>query len=108
MDRDRDRPLPDDYDPYRDEDDDMRQTDGGNPWVIGGLALNIVATIVGVAWIQGKNDQRMTTVEREVVELKAKSSKDAAQDIQIAVITTQLSIISTGVSEIKANLEKGK
>ena len=86
----------------------MRLTEGRDPVALAGIALAIVVNLVGLAWIAGKFDQRMTTAERDITELKSKGSKDSAQDIQIAVITTQLSLISQGVTEIKTNLEKRK
>lgn len=100
-----DKPPPDDFDPYGDR-DEMRLTEGRDPVAIAGIALAIVVNIVGLAWIAGKFDQRMTTAERDITELKAKSSKDSAQDVQIAVITTQLAIISSGVTEIRTKLEE--
>jgi hypothetical protein len=102
-----DRQTPDDFNPYGDP-DDMRQSDARDPWTIGAVVLNVIATIVAYAMLQGRNEQRDETQERDIAELKAKSSKDAAQDIQIAVITTQLAIINTGVTEIKSSLEQRK
>lgn len=102
-----DKPPPVDFDPYRD-DNSMKLTEGRDPIALAGIALAIIVNLVGMAWIAGKFDQRMTTAERDISELKAKSSKDSAQDIQIAVITTQLAIINQGVSEIKTKLEASK
>lgn len=98
-----DAPLPDDFDPYgRDE---MNIRDGRDPWTIGAVLLNILATLCGVAWVSGKTDQRMQTAERDITELKAKSDKDGQQDVQIATISVQLATISAGVGEIRAKLE---
>jgi hypothetical protein len=99
-----DKPLPPNFDPY--EKDGMRQTDGRDPWTVGAVLLNILATLAGVAWVSGKNDQRMQTAERDITELKAKADKDGQQDVQIATISVQLSTISSGVGEIKAKLER--
>lgn len=98
-----DKPLPEDFDPYEDK---MRIAENRDPWTIGAVIISIVVQLVGWAWVGGKFDQRMANVESEVTELKAKSTKDSVQDIQIAVITTQLATISTGVTEIKSRLER--
>lgn len=87
-------------------DDDMKITEGRDPWAIGGIVLSIIVQIAGLSWIAGKFDQRMLNMEKEVAELKQKSGKDAEQDVQIAVIGAQLSTISTNVGEIKARLEQ--
>lgn len=84
----------------------MRITEGRDPVAWAGIAITIAVNLIGLAWIAGKFDARMTTAERDITELKAKATKDSAQDIQIAVITTQLATISTGVGEIKARLER--
>jgi hypothetical protein len=102
-----DAPPPDDFDPYRD-DDAMKLIEGRDPIALIGIALAIVVNIAGLSYIGGKFDHRMTTAERDIAELKAKGTKDAAQDIQIAVISTQLTLINSGVSEIKASLEGRK
>lgn len=79
-----------------------------DPWTIGAVLLNIMATLCGVAWVNGKQDQRMATAERDISVLQAKADKDGQQDVQIATISTQLSAISVGVGEIKAKLEATK
>lgn len=83
--------------------DDMTKRD---PWTIAALVLNIIVTVCSVAWLQGKNDQRVTTVERDIAELRSGEGKDAEQDVKIAVISTQLASISSNLGEIKATLEK--
>lgn len=101
-----DTPLPDDFDPYGRG--DMKIVEGRDPWTIGAVLLNILATLCGVAWVSGQTDQRMTTAERDITELKAKADKDGQQDVQIATISTQLANINQGVGEIKAKLEQVK
>jgi hypothetical protein len=101
-----DAPPPSDFDPYEDSCDDMNIREGRDPWTVGTVVLGIVINIGSLAWVGGKFDQRVTTVEADVTDLKAKATKDAAQDIQIAVIATQLTTISAGVGEIKAKLER--
>lgn len=100
-----DAPPPSDFDPYKDSDDEMniRERD---PWTIGALVFSIFVQISGWAYYGGKFDQRVTNAEGEITELKAKATKDAAQDVQIAVIGVQLATISTGVGEIKTKLER--
>lgn len=92
----------------RGEDGEMKMTDGRDPWTIGAVLLNILATICGVAWVSGNNDQRLATAERDIGELRAKADKDGQQDVQIATISVQLATISAGVGEIRAKLERPK
>lgn len=85
----------------------MRITGSGRDpiaWV--GIGVAIIGNLIGLAWIGGKFDQRMSTAEREIAELRAKGTKDAEQDVQIAVISAQLATINAGVGEIKAKLER--
>lgn len=101
-----DSPPPSDFDPYKDSCDDMNIREGRDPLVIGSVVLGILINIGTLAWFGGKFDQRVTNVEAEVGDLKTKATKDAAQDVQIAVIGVQLTTISAGVGEIKAKLER--
>jgi hypothetical protein len=101
-----DPPPPDDFDPYEDCPDDMNIREGRDPLTVGTVILGIVLNIGSLAWVGGKFDQRLTTTEADVLDLKAKATKDAAQDVQIAVIGVQLTTISAGVGEIKAKLER--
>lgn len=101
-----DPPPPDDFDPYEDFCDDMNIREGRDPLTVGTVILGIVINIGSLAWVGGKFDQRVTTVEADVLDLKAKATKDAAQDVQIAVIGVQLTTISTNIGDIKAKLER--
>jgi hypothetical protein len=87
---------------------EMKMGDGRDPWTIGAVLLNILATICGVAWVSGKTDQRLATAERDIQVLQAKADKDGQQDVQIATIAVQLTAISSGVAEIKTKLESTK
>src|SRR5678815_6122403 len=87
---------------------EMKMGEGRDPWVIGAVLLNILATVCGVAWVSGKTDQRLNTAERDISILQAKADRDGQQDVQIATITVQLAAISAGVGEIKAKLEASK
>lgn len=77
-----------------------------DPLTVLAVVVGIVINIGSLAWFGGKVDQRVSNVENEVTDLKAKATKDAAQDVQIAVIGVQLATISTGVGEIKTKLER--
>ena len=90
----------------RGDDGEMKMTEGRDPWTIGAVLLNILATICGVAWVNGQTAQRLVTVERDISELRAKAEKDGQQDVQIATISVQLATISSGVGEIRAKLER--
>lgn len=100
-----DKPLPDDFNPYG---DDMRITEGRDPVALVGIGVTILVNLAGMAWIAGKFDERMATAERDITELKAKSSVDAKQDTQIAVITTELTNISKTLGKIEGKLEARK
>ena len=76
-----------------------------DPWTIGAVLLNILIIIASLAWVNGKLDQRMSTAERDITELKVKSSKDSEQDVKIAVIASQLSDISSKIAEVNGKLE---
>lgn len=102
-----DAPPPDDFDPYKDSPDDMNIGER-DPWTIGSIVLGILINVGSLAWFGGKFDQRVTNVEADVDELKNKATKDAAQDVQLAVIGVQLTTISTGVGEIRARLDQRK
>lgn len=102
-----DKQLPDDYDPYEDR-GDMRITEGRDPVALVGIGVTILINLAGLAWIGGKFDQRISTAERDITELKAKSSKDGEQDVKLATISTQLANIQEGVGEIKGKLEARK
>lgn len=79
---------------------------GRDPLTVGAVIIGIIINIGSLAWFGGKVDQRVSNVESDVTDLKAKATKDAAQDVQIAVIGVQLATISTGVGEIKTKLER--
>lgn len=102
-----DKPLPDDFDPYEDQ-DDMRITEGRDPVALIGIGLTILVNLAGMAWLGGKFESRMSTAERDITELRAKSSKDGEQDVKIAIISTQLSEISTKIGEVSGKLEARK
>lgn len=102
-----DRPLPDDFDPYDDR-GDMRISEGRDPVALVGIGITILVNIGGIAWIAGKFESRMSTAERDITELKAKSTVDGKQDTQIAVITTELSSISKTLGKIEGKLESRK
>lgn len=99
--------LPDDFDPYEDL-DDMRLTEGRDPVALVGIGVTILVNLAGMAWIAGKFESRMSTAERDITELRMKASKDSEQDVKIAVISTQLSDISTKIGEINGKLESRK
>jgi len=84
----------------------MKILEGRDPWAMIAVAVSIVINLLGIAWIQGRNDERQSNVERRVTTLEATAEKDATQDVQIATITAQLANIQTGVGEIKAKLER--
>lgn len=75
---------------------------------LAGIALTILVNLAGMAWIAGKFDQRMSTAERDITELKAKSTVDSQQDVKIAVISTQLANISAQIGEVNGKLEARK
>lgn len=99
-----DKQLPDDFDPYRDR-GDMRISEGRDPVALVGIGITILVNLAGLAWIAGKFESRMSTAERDITELKAKSTKDGEQDVKLATISTQLANIQEGVGEIKGKLE---
>lgn len=86
----------------------MRITQGRDPIALAGIALTILVNLAGMAWIAGKFDQRMSTAERDINELKAKSTTDGQQDVKIAVISTQLANISAQIGEVNGKLEARK
>src|SRR5689334_2543524 len=87
---------------------DMRISEGRDHVALAGIGITIIVNLAGLAWLGGKFDQRMATVERDVTELKLKASKDADQDTQIAVITTELTNISKTLGKIEGKLEARK
>lgn len=98
-----------DSDDYADElRGDMRITEGRDPMTLVGIGLTILVNLAGMAWIAGKFDQRMSTAERDITELKAKSTTDSQQDVKIAVISTQLANISAQIGEVNGKLESRK
>lgn len=84
----------------------MKITEGRDPWAMIAVAVSIIINLLGIAWIAGKFDARMSTAERDIAKLEQKAAKDAEQDVQLAVISTQLASISTSVGEINAKLER--
>jgi hypothetical protein len=100
-----DKQLPEDFDPYGDR-GGMRLTEGRDPWAMVAVAISIIVNFGGIAWLAGKFDQRQENTEARVTKLEAKAEKDAEQDVKIAVISSQLATISSGVGEIKAKLER--
>lgn len=86
----------------------MNLTEGRDPWAMIAVAVGIIINLLGIAWMGGKFDARMTAIETTVTKLESKADKDSQQDVQLATITVQLSNIQTGVGEIKAKLERGK
>lgn len=99
-----DKPLPDDFD--AELRGDMRLTEGRDPWAMIAVAVSVVINLLGIAWMAGKFDARMTNIEASVSKLEAKADKDSQQDVQIATITVQLANIQAGVGEIKTKLER--
>lgn len=102
-----DMQLSEDFDPYADQ-DDMRITEGRDPATLVGIGVTILVNLAGMAWLAGKFDQRMSTAERDISELKAKSAVDSKQDTQIAVITTELTNINKTLGKIEGKLEARK
>ena len=86
----------------------MRLTEGRDPVALAGIGVTILVNLAGMAWIAGKFDQRISTTERDITELRMKSSKDGEQDVKIAVISTQLSEISSKLGEVNGKLEARK
>lgn len=102
-----DQQLSEDFDPYKDQ-GDMRITEGRDPVAIAGIGITILVNLAGIAWIAGKFDARIETVERDISELKAKSTVDGKQDTQIAVITAELTNINKTLGKIEGKLEARK
>lgn len=102
-----DKPLPDDFDPYSDR-GDMRITEGRDPVALVGIGVTILINLAGMAWIAGKFEARMSTAERDISELRAKSAVDGKQDTQIAVITAELANINKSLGKIEGKLEARK
>lgn len=86
----------------------MRISEGRDPAALVGIAITILVNLAGMAWIAGKFDGRIETVERDITELKAKSAVDGQQDVKIAVISTQLANISAQIGEVNGKLEARK
>lgn len=101
-----DSPPPEDFDPYGRG--DMRISEGRDPVALVGIGITILVNLAGMAWIAGKFESRMSTAERDITELRAKSSKDGEQDVKIAIISTQLSEISAKIGEVNGKLEARK
>ncbi len=102
-----DKQLSEDFDPYMDQ-GDMRITEGRDPATLVGIGITILVNLAGMAWLAGKFDQRMSTAERDISELKAKSAVDGKQDTQIAVITAELTNINKTLGKIEGKLEARK
>jgi hypothetical protein len=102
-----DNPLPEDFDPYTDR-GDMRISEGRDPVALAGIGITILVNLAGLAWLGGKFDARMTAAERDISELKSKSTVDGKQDTQIAVITAELSNINKTLGKIEGKLEARK
>lgn len=83
---------------------DMRISEGRDPVALVGIGITILVNLAGMAWLGGKFDQRMSTAERDITELKLKSIKDSEQDVKIAVISTQLANISAQIGEVNGKL----
>jgi exosome complex RNA-binding protein Rrp4 len=101
-----DSPLPDEFDPYGRG--DMRISEGRDPLALAGIGITILVNLAGMAWIAGKFEARIETVERDISELKAKSTVDGKQDTQIAVITSELTNINKTLGKIEGKLEARK
>lgn len=86
----------------------MRISEGRDPVAWVAIGITLLFNLGGLAWIAGKFDQRMTTAERDITDLKAKSSVDSQQDVKIAVISTQLANISAQIGEVNGKLEARK
>lgn len=86
----------------------MRISEGRDPAAWVGIGITIIVNLAGMAWLGGKFDQRMSTAERDIAELKAKSTVDGQQDVKIAVISTQLANISAQIGEVNGKLEARK
>lgn len=87
---------------------DMRISEGRDPVALVGIGVTILVNLAGMAWLGGKFESRMSTAERDITELKAKSTIDGKQDTQIAVITTELTNISKTLGKIEGKLEARK
>lgn len=87
---------------------DMRISEGRDPAAWLGIGITILVNLAGMAWLGGKFDQRMSTAERDISELKSKSTVDSQQDVKIAVISTQLANISAQIGEVNGKLEARK
>lgn len=86
----------------------MRISEGRDPAAWLGIGITILVNLAGMAWLGGKFDQRMSTAERDISELKSKSTVDSQQDVKIAVISTQLANISAQIGEVNGKLEARK
>jgi hypothetical protein len=102
-----DNELPDNFDPYQ-ERGDMQITEGRDPVALIGIGITILVNLAGIAWMAGKFETRIETVERDIGELKAKSTVDGKQDTQIAVITSELTNINKTLGKIEGKLEARK
>lgn len=102
-----DKQLSEDFDPYTDQ-GDMRIREGRDPVALVGIGITILINLAGMAWIAGKFDARVTAAERDITELKTKSTTDSQQDVKIAVISTQLANISAQIGEVNGKLEARK
>lgn len=87
---------------------DMRITEGRDPVALVGIGVTVLVNLAGMAWLAGKFDQRMSTAERDITELKSKSTVDGKQDTQIAVITAELTNINKTLGKIEGKLEARK
>lgn len=87
---------------------DMRISEGRDPVALVGIAITILVNLAGMAWLGGKFDARMATAERDIADLKTKSTVDSQQDVKIAVISTQLANISAQIGEVNGKLEARK
>lgn len=78
------------------------------------IVIALVTLVVQIgAWFYwgGKIETRLTTVESRVIGNEARiaetSNKNAAQDVSVAVITTQLATIQSTVDRIDRNIADG-
>lgn len=97
-----DRPLPDDFDPY--ERGDM--TSNRDPLAITIAAVGLVAQVGMWIWWGGRIEQRVVALEGSQTRVDAAQEKNAAQDVQIAVITTQYGQILTAIGDLKAEIKR--
>jgi hypothetical protein len=77
-----------------------------DPLAIGLAALGIMSQVGIWIWWGGRIEQRVATLEGSQPRLDSVQEKNAAQDVQIAIITTQYGQILTAIADLKAEIKR--